>query len=176
MNRHYLLRMLFIVLLPQLAFGQVIHFNTASDTNLIDGDRKWKYHAGDDTLWKNPAFNDSGWDTLKPNLNLNKIDTGIFNGIGWFRYHLKIDSVFVNKPMAFLMEHMGASEIYLDGQLVHSFGKISPEKENEEAYNPQHMPVNIVFDSAGNYVLAVRYSNHSAFENFKKHDEETAGF
>ena len=39
-------------------------------------------------------------------------------GIGWFRLHLRIDSTLRNTTLALSIYHLGASEIYFDGQRV----------------------------------------------------------
>ena len=52
---------------------------------------EWKFNKGDDTLWKNPGFNDSAWQTVKLPANWeehsNYTEDNVF---GWFRRELTI--------------------------------------------------------------------------------------
>jgi hypothetical protein len=57
---------------------------------------------------------------------------------------------------------LGASEIYLDGKLIKRYGSIGSTAATEVPYNPNAEPFAIVFDGAGEHLLAVRYSNQAA--------------
>jgi len=139
-----------------------------------DIDRFWKYHRGDDSKWADPAFDDNRWQSLDPRLKVKDLKPGIFENIGWFRIHLLVDTSVINKTVALMLEQDGASEIYLDGKLIHSFGKVNPkDPEKEERYNPLFLPFELRFEDSARHVLAVRYSNCDAI---KKGEEGTIGF
>ena len=57
----------------------------------------------------------------------------------------------------------GASEIYLDGELIYSFGKVGNTKEEEEPYWERNPQV-ISFSGETDHVIAVRYSNFSSHQ------------
>jgi hypothetical protein len=139
-------------------------------------DKNWLYHKGDDSLWAKPEFDDSSWDTLNPILYLSKLPPQTFEKIGWFRVHLVVDTSLTNKTLALLVSQNGASEIYLNGKLIHTFGKIDiKNSDKEERYDPQFLPVDIRFEKRNN-LLAVRYANATAIENCKKNPRFSAGF
>ena len=124
----------------------------------------WKYHPGDDQEWANPAFDDTGWESAESTwLFLNEIPRGGWEGIGWFRLHLSVpDERLWNLPLALqVMYQAGASEIYLDGELIYSFGKVGNTKEEEEPYWERNPQV-ISFSGETNHLIAVRYSNFSS--------------
>ncbi len=98
-----------------------------------------------------------------------------FNGIAWFRKHIEIDSTLVNIPLALAMTHFGASEIYVDGKLVASFGKIAGNGSSEYL-NPQNIPFIIVLPQAGKHVIAVRYANFNTLFWRDKYNTVFAGF
>lgn len=137
----------------------------------------WKYNKGDDMRWADSAFNDRSWIFVNPEINFNKIPANTFEGIGWFRLHIKVDSNLINKTLALLITQSGASEIYLDGKLIHSFGRIDQNNlENEERYDPQEVPFSIRFEKSNIHVIAIRYANAVALRNYKNRGVQLCGF
>lgn len=134
----------------------------------------WKYHAGDNLEWALPTYNDNLWQSIEPELNLDSIPKELFNGIGWFRIRFSIDSLMINKLTAIYLHHYGASEIYLDGNLIIAFGKVSTDKENERSFIPD-LPVVFSLGDTLKHILAIRYSNQFFQDNKEKYAEEIAG-
>ncbi|MCF8368375.1 MAG: hypothetical protein K9G76_04975 [Bacteroidales bacterium] len=170
---------LFTFLLTLSLFGEENHdliFKIESLNQTVELNRFWKYHPGDDTLWADPFYDDNHWDTLSTQLNLVKLGDTIFKGQCWFRLHIRIDSSLRNKTYALLMDQQGASEVYLNGKLINSFGKVSDSIETEKTDNPKMVPGLIQFSDSLQYVLAVRYSNLRANRALKIYREANAGF
>lgn len=133
----------------QLRNGQVVELDKLG----------WKYSPNDDPRFAAPQFDDSAWETLHGTaITLNNIPKSGWHGIGWFRLRLEADATLADKPLAIVMVHYGASEIYLDGKLVERFGTVGTTPEDEVAYNPNTLPINIVMDGRDEHVLAVRHS------------------
>jgi len=152
-------------------------FKIDSITNEIELNKNWKYHPGDDTLWAGFDYDDHDWDTtLQTTLDLLDTPENKFTGLCWFRLHFQIDSSLTNKTYALLMKQQGASEIYLNGKLIKSFGKIGDSIGEEETTNPKLLPGILQFEDSLNYVLAVRYSNLKALRNLKIYRNNEAGF
>ena len=122
----------------------------------------WKYHPGDNPEWASPTFDDTAWESTDTMLVITDLPASGWQGIGWFRLHLSIsDERLWNTPLAFqLLYHAGASEIYLDGELIYTFGKVGTREEEEELYWERN-PQGISFSGKPNHVIAVRYSNFS---------------
>jgi len=128
----------------------------------------WKYHPGDNADWASPTFDDSTWETTNTWLIPNP--KGGWNGIGWFRLHLSVEELLWNTPLALAIAYQaGASEIYLDGELVYEFGKVGTKKGEEEVYWEREPKV-ISFSSTTDHLIAIRYSN------FSPHPYIPAGF
>ena len=137
----------------------------------------WKYHKGDDMRWADSSFDDSKWQSMNPSLDFEKIPEGSFENIGWFRLHIELDSQFVNQTLSLIITQSGASEIYLDGKLLHSFGTIDRKNlENEERYDPQKLPIYIRFEKTKKHLLAIRYADAVALQLFKSRGLNGAGF
>lgn len=123
----------------------------------------WKYHPGDNPEWANPDFDDTTWELANTWMPQNELPDNGWQGIGWFRLHLSIsDEELRNMPLALHVTYQaGASEIYLDGELIYSFGKVGKRKEEEKPYWERNPQV-ISFSGETDHVIAVRYSNFAS--------------
>lgn len=125
-----------------------------------------KYHAGDDSAWANPAYDDRDWEIASSWLAPGRLPVSGWSGLGWFRLHLTIDSALVNQPLALLVNQRGATEIYLDGKLIQRFGKVGTSSADERIFWERN-PQTIIFRKSRS-CLAVRYSNFST-QHFSPH-------
>src|SRR4051812_20094526 len=83
-------------------------------------DKGWKFHAGDNPGYAKPDFDDKGWQSINPTLDIRDSLPQIpKSGICWFRLHLSFDSSLLKNQLALVIIQSGASEIYLNGQLLH---------------------------------------------------------
>ena len=129
----------------------------------------WKYHPGDNPEWASPTFDDTEWEsifTLGTLLTQDKLSDSGWEGIGWFRLHVSVpDKQLWNTPLALQMiYHAGASEIYLDGELIYEFGTVGTRKEEEKPYWERDPKV-ISFSGKTDHVIAVRYSNFTSSQS-----------
>ncbi|MFQ5864928.1 MAG: SpoIIE family protein phosphatase [bacterium] len=138
--------------IPQWREGEIHLFADNLDTTSIWLDVLWKYHPGDSEEWANPDFDDSSWELVRPALRPNELPKNGWQGVGWFRLHIVLDSTFI-KPLALSIRQAGASQLYLDGTLIYTFGEHSDDWTG--------VPKVITFDGKKRHVIAVRYSNLS---------------
>ena len=129
----------------------------------------WKYHPGDNPEWASPTFDDTEWEsifTLGTLLTQDKLSDSGWDGIGWFRLHVSVpDKQLWDTPLAlWMIYHAGASEIYLDGELIYEFGTVGTRKEEEKPYWERD-PLVISFSGKTDYVIAVRYSNFTSSQS-----------
>jgi len=77
-----------------------------------------RYHAGDDTAWADPEFDDRSWETTNTRFQpINPPKSG-WNGIGWFRLHVAVDSTLWDRPLALNVGQLrGAAEISQFGKV-----------------------------------------------------------
>ena len=154
----------------------VLRISSLDSAGEIALDKYWKFHNGDDSTWASPLFDDSIWDTVKTNLGFNTNDSTVFTGIAWFRINIYLDSLLDETPIALLINQDGASQIFLDGKLLHSCGTVSANSTDEKKYNPNNIPLSFRYKSSGKHLLAVRYSNLNYQKNFEKYQTNTPGF
>ncbi|CAN5538855.1 hypothetical protein BH18ACI1_BH18ACI1_13330 [soil metagenome] len=120
----------------------------------------WKYHAGDDTAWANPQFDDSSWDKLEETvIKPEAIPKSGWSGRAWFRLRVQIDESLADKNFALVGTQRGASEVYLDGRKLAVFGKITDTEISE--YDPNRLPIPFRFAGAGEHLIAVRFASET---------------
>jgi serine phosphatase RsbU (regulator of sigma subunit) len=122
----------------------------------------WKYQAGDSAIYASPEFDDWDWMPVSTVLGANQFPFIEWNGIGWFRITLDVDSSLIGIPFALdVVMQSGASEIFMNGVLLYQFGQVSADPTLELPYQ-ERKPRSLVFREPGRHVIAVRYSNHNA--------------
>ena len=137
----------------------------------------WKYQKGDDIKWADTSYNDKDWKYSSTELIFKESSKGYFENCGWFRLRIHVDSQLLNKPIAFMIDHLGASEIYLDGKLITSFGKIdATDIIKDEMYYPSYEPRAFIFKGGCEHLLAVRYHNTNAIQDSESKLVPAAGF
>lgn len=129
-------------------------------------DTNWKFLPGDNPEFASPNFDDSDWEYVETNLKKDSFPANKWPGIGWFRLHVTIDSSLISQLLGLKIIQAGASETYIDGELICRFGKIGQTKR-DEVRRFSRIPNNFSFKDSTNHVIALRYSNHIA-ERFQK--------
>ncbi len=160
-------KILYIIsfLLPLTLLGQSQKVFVISDSTLADRwsnlSENWRYQKGDNMAWANPDFDDSSWEEFSAyNLNMPDGEKAIANRgeIVWFRKRIKADSS-LSKAIVLNIHQEGASEIYLDGKLIHQLGKVSSGIDEVIYNNPYSQVLQLPLEKGKEQVLAVRYVN-----------------
>ena len=98
----------------------------------------WLYHSGDNKSWADPAFDDADWEPSLTTLAQDSMPSSGWTGIGWFRLHLAIDPELIGEPIAFRLAQLGAAELYVDGHLVYTGGRVGRSPREEDLYLQTH--------------------------------------
>ncbi len=145
--------------------GVSLFMSSIQNDDILNSKTIWLFKNGDNAEWAKANFDDKTWDSLSsPILCSDLLDTK-FNGNVWLRTKFIIDDSIVNKAITFSIIQSGASEVYIDGKLVKSYGKIGKSIATEELYNPMGFPLKMEFDSLGYHTIAIRYSNYFLVDN-----------
>ncbi len=139
---------------------------------------KWRFIEADSPAMALPEYDDNKWQEIDPEIRIGKhpdAKSNSFNSIGWFRYSFIADSSITNIPLALSMTQYGASEVYLDGKKIDTFGIING-RHNTVYYDPQGIPAVFIIQTPGSHVLAVRYANFEAQNNHNRYGRDFAGF
>jgi two-component system NtrC family sensor kinase len=150
---------LFLLLLTLNTFAQksAIFPIDSLGTKGVLLNKGWKYQTGDNPDWAKPDFNDSTWKPIDPTKDIATLPE-VFNAqIKWLRLHFEVKNKLPN-PLGIAINQAGASEIYLNGHLIHQFGHIDTDSTKVKAHDPLEIPIYFPADSVGQYHLAVRYA------------------
>ncbi len=120
-------------------------------------DKGWKFHAGDNPDWAKADFDDSAWESIDPTKDIMDLPQIFDSKIKWLRLSFEVKNKLPN-PLGIAVSQAGASEIYLNGRLVHQFGHFDTDSTKVKAHDPLQYPIYFPADSVGKYVLAVRYA------------------
>jgi len=138
-----------------------------ADSNLqekITYPQFYSYHYGDNPDWANIDFDDSRWEKAK----IDSFPSEEWNGIGWFRMWVDVDTSLLRKPLGFSCNLVGALDIFIDGRYRFSFGTVGKTVSDEEplfvkSYLPPEnfvfLPRDILHDHNSKHLIAIRYSS-----------------
>jgi len=121
-------------------------------------DKGWKFNAGDNPEWARQDYNDNAWVSIDPTLELHHLPLVREAGIGWFRLKLAVDSSLLSQKLAIVVSGLGASEIYLNGQLIYRFGTVSRDYKEEETRFLSNDLLSLNLGQQTSQIIAVRYS------------------
>lgn len=99
----------------------------------------WRYHPGDNLQWADPAFDDSDWEITNTLLRKSNLPESGWDGIGWYRLHITVDSLLLDKPLIVDLWVGGTAEVYLNGELFYSLGTVGSSPENEIPHGKEHL-------------------------------------
>lgn len=136
----------------------------------------WLYNPTDDKQFALKDYPDSNWAVTSSGLTVHEIEKINYKGFGWFRYHLKIDSNEKKQSHVLYLRQNGASEIYIDGVLTKTYGKVSRNYDSEVRVNPQTDAVYLPIKEIREYIIAVRYSNINYLDSYDNTGNKVGGF
>ena len=137
--------------------SEVIHIDSIPASGVLI-DKGWKWHDGDKPEFANQDFDDSGWQSINPALDIFDLQQLRKDGtVFWLRLHLSVDSI-VNQQLVMMILQSGASELYVNGVLNQRFGVVSEDPEMVKAYDPKFKPIPLNLDKRANIVLSIRYA------------------
>ncbi|MDX2071075.1 MAG: ATP-binding protein [Haliscomenobacter sp.] len=128
-------------------------------TNGLVLNQGWKMQVGDDPEWTKTDYDDSQWKAIDPTQDFKNIPELWKSRTVWFRLKFTIDSSFTQKTLACIVAQTGASEIFLNGKMIGSFGKIGDQDGKVVAFTPRNgTALGLPLYQSGAQVLAVRFA------------------
>ncbi len=160
LQRLWLLALLFLFALVAAQAQTILTAEQLQNGQAVELDKlNWKYAPNDEPRFADPQFDDRAWETLNGTaITLDSIPKSGWRGLGWFRLRLQVDPALTNQPLALVLVHFGASEVYLNGKLIQRYGTVGATPKSEVEYNPNTVPLSIVLDGRSEHVIAVRHS------------------
>lgn len=118
----------------------------------------WYYSPHDSAVFANPGYDDNSWEELQTFLSKDQMPESGWNGSGWFRLHVYIDSTLQVEPLGLMTYAAGSLEIYLDGSLLYAFGD-STQLSDGITVEENFYPKDFTFGSGEEHLIAVRFVN-----------------
>jgi two-component system, sensor histidine kinase LadS len=102
---------------------------------------------------------------------------GFFKGdVIWAHLWIKLHPDVLKEPFGIVVHHKGASEIYLDGKLIGTYGIVSDSASTEKRFTPYKVPYYFPIHDTFPHLIAVRYSNHDFAHHFDEQGLPLGGF
>jgi len=122
----------------------------------LDG---WIFRPGHDTAWANPQLETDDWKKMNITELSPELEDESGRIEGWFRIRIKLDESFADMPLYISRQLWAATNVYVDGNLIHSFGKTEPYR----AFNPTlKYPVPVALEQGREYTLAVHFVDYES--------------
>jgi two-component system, NtrC family, sensor kinase len=136
-----------IVLSPRMMMANAIALGR------LDG---WIFKEGNSTAWAQQEIDASGWKKLKPSQLSEKMTDKSGKLEGWFRIKILLDTAFGDTPLDFFMNAWAASDVYLDGNLIYTFGNTGANGKPFTEYNPTYkLPFAFNVQKGREHILAI---------------------
>ncbi len=127
--------------------------------NILPIDSLWLFHPGND---RPTEGTDSNWQLADTKLLTNEKGQPLPGlGLGWYQKTFEVPPAYRNRPIEFRLGHFGASEIFIDGNLVQRYGEVASSVQDEKIFVPRG-PFFVSLDSQSTHTLLVHYSNMHA--------------
>jgi hypothetical protein len=98
-----------------------------------------------------------------------------FDGVAWYKIYFKVPPSVIKKVNYISYEQLGASQIFIDGTEVKSFGKIDNKGNTIEGTNVTSAVIPFVINDTLTHVLAIRYSLSNYEQLNRKHNYNAIG-
>ena len=121
-------------------------------------DQGWKFRAGDDPAWARPDFDDRAWAPINPNQRPQLLPQVQAARIGWLRLRLQVPDSLRSRALVLLFQQTCASEVYLNGRLLHRYGRVSAQPGQVRPAGFTADPLEVHFAGPREQVLAVRFA------------------
>lgn len=121
----------------------------------------WKFKPVDNHSYSSSNYDDSFWETIYKPLNEVEDLPNSWNGFGWFRLKVKIDSSFSMQNSLISANNSGGLEFYINDSLVLKQGNPSQLESGEVLFGSTIDPGKIfTWERGKTYQLAIKYSLH----------------
>jgi serine phosphatase RsbU (regulator of sigma subunit) len=128
---------------------------TLGDAGAVPLPAAWRQIEGDDPAFASPAFDDSAWQPRRSWW----LREG-WPGIGWFRLRIVVGPELVGEPLGLFLTQAGASELFLDGEPLVSYGTIDADPDAGATRGLVPLQPHIfTLSQPGEHLLAMRYAN-----------------
>ncbi|MCY7351815.1 MAG: hypothetical protein LH606_14315, partial [Cytophagaceae bacterium] len=117
----------------------------------------WKFHAGDNPLWRTSNINDEDWTSININQPVDRFLQISKGKVGWIRLKFALDHPIHDSLLSLSITQYGASEVYIDGKLIKQLGKVG-FLNSRINFNPHNQPIPFYLNEQSVHVVAIRFA------------------
>ena len=133
----------------------------------------WLFREGHEPGWANKEINLSGWRKLKPAELSAKLADKNGKLEGWLRLKVNMDTTFGNMPLGLRFYCWAASELYIDGNLIQSFGNTGADGKPFKEFNPNNkLPVRVTLVPGKEHIIAIHFVDEVVLYSGKLKSED----
>ena len=133
----------------------------------------WLFREGHEPGWANKEINLSGWRKLKPAELSAKLADKNGKLEGWLRLKVNMDTTFGNMPLGLRFYCWAASELYIDGNLIQSFGNTGADGKLFKEFNPNNkLPVRVTLVPGKEHIIAIHFVDEVVLYSGKLKSED----
>ncbi|WP_336517041.1 ATP-binding protein [Pollutibacter soli] len=119
----------------------------------------WRYSMTDQPEAVMPGFDDSRWKPIRPAADIHdSIPEDAKKGVGWMRLRIRLPEEAGRRKMSMLVKQSVASEIYLNGILIATYGTINSKNGLIKAEDPHWAPVYLPLSNDSVQTFSVRFA------------------
>ena len=108
--------------------------------------------------WARKEIDTAGWQKMKPSQLSGKLADKNGKLEGWLRIKIKLDPAFSDTTFDLYMNVWAASDVYVDGSLLCTFGNTGVNGKAFEEYNPNYKPpLPFNLEKGNEHILAIHF-------------------
>jgi serine phosphatase RsbU (regulator of sigma subunit) len=139
----------------------ILNFKTG-----VSLEKCWKYKTGDNPSWAAKDIDETSWGFLSETDEAQDSILDLYSGILWMRAPIFVDSILTGTALAIRARTSGACDIFIDGKLVHSLGKVGvSEKDQVSGFSIRPRIIPVVINTPGLHQIAIRSSGYANQSN-----------
>lgn len=123
----------------------------------------WLYKNGNDSSWANKVLYTADWIKLIPAQLSSRFADNTGRLEGWFRFTFTLDSDFANMPLFIGRGGWAATDIFIDGNFLASFGNTGTDPKIFKEHNPANeFSVPATLETGVQHVIALHFVDYIA--------------
>jgi signal transduction histidine kinase len=128
---------------------------------LLSPMKGWLFKEGNNQSWANKDITLDGWKKMSPTELSAKYADKSGKAEGWFRFKFELDSSFHNFLVGFRRGCWAATDLYLDGNFLASFGNTGFDGKSYKEYNPiDKLSVSTDIRPGTEHLLAIHFVDY----------------
>jgi len=123
----------------------------------------WVFKKGNDTSWAEQKIKTDDWDKIKPTELSAALADSSGRVEGWLRFKIKLDYDLAGTALSIGRGGWAATDLYVDGNFLYSFGNTSRHIKTYREYNPidkLFLPIN--WRPGEDHILALHFVDYIA--------------